>query len=75
MNAADPERRGSTLAVHTTLGTSMAFLGPLASGFALDLTGSGGTVSSWAACFIVLAAGVALGPLALWLLGRRQSGA
>jgi MFS family permease len=75
MNAADPERRGSTLAVHTTLGTSMAFLGPLASGFALDLTGSGATVSSWAACFIVLAAGVALGPLALWRLGRRQSGA
>jgi MFS family permease len=75
MNAADPERRGSTLAVHTTLGTSMAFLGPLASGFALDLTGGGATAASWAACFAVLAAGVALGPLALWRLGRRQSGA
>ncbi|MGH6903032.1 MAG: hypothetical protein ACREIR_09870 [Geminicoccaceae bacterium] len=75
MNAADPERRGSTLAVHTTLGTTMAFLAPLASGLALDLTGGGATVSSWVACFLVLAAGVALGPLALWLLGRRARGA
>jgi MFS family permease len=75
MNAADPERRGSTLAVHTTLGTAMAFLVPLASGLALDLTGGGATVGSWVACFLVLAAGVALGPLALWLLGRRPRGA
>jgi MFS family permease len=71
LNAAAPERRGSTLAVHTTLGTTMAFLAPLASGFALDLTGGGATVSSWGACFLVLAAGIAFGPLALWALGRR----
>jgi MFS family permease len=71
LNAAAPERRGSTLAVHTTLGTTMAFLAPLASGFALDLTGGGATVSSWVACFLVLAAGIALGPLALWGLGER----
>ena len=73
MDAADPERRGSTLAVHTTLGTTMAFLAPLASGSVLDLTGSGATVLSWVACFLVLGAGVTLGPLALWLLGRRAS--
>jgi MFS family permease len=71
LGAAAPERRGSTLAVHTTLGTSMAFLGPLASGFALDLTGGGATVLSWVACFLVLAAGIAFGPLALWGLGGR----
>lgn len=70
LGAAAPERRGSTLAVHTTLGTTMAFLGPLASGFALDLTGGGATVLSWVACFVVLAAGIAFGPLALWALGR-----
>jgi MFS family permease len=73
MNAADPERRGSTLAVHTTLGTTMAFLAPLASGFVLDLTGGGATVLSWVACFMVLGAGVALGPLALWSLGRGEA--
>jgi MFS family permease len=71
LGAAAPERRGSTLAVHTTLGTTMAFLAPLASGFALDLTGGGATVFSWVACFLVLAAGIALGPLALWGLGGR----
>jgi MFS family permease len=75
MNAADPERRGSTLAVHTTLGTIRAFLAPLTSGLALDLSGGGATVGSWVACFLVLAAGVALGPLALWLLGRPARGA
>lgn len=73
LGAAAPERRGSTLAVHTTLGTSMAFLGPLASGFALDLTGGGASVLSWVACFLVLAAGIAFGPLALWILGGRSA--
>ena len=71
LGAAAPERRGSTLAVHTTLGTTMAFLAPLASGFALDLTGGGATVSSWVACFLVLAAGIAFGPLALWRVAGR----
>ena len=51
----------------------MAFLAPLASGFALDLTGSGATVLSWVACFLVLAAGIALGPLAIWGLGGRDA--
>jgi hypothetical protein len=74
LGAAAPQRRGSTLAVHTTLGTTMAFLAPLASGFALDLTGSGATVLSWVACFLVLAAGIALGPLAIWALGGWWSG-
>jgi hypothetical protein len=59
--------------VHTTLGTTMAFLGPLASGLALDLTGGGATVSSWVACFLVLAAGIAFGPLALWRLAGRDA--
>jgi MFS family permease len=71
LNAAAPERRGITLAVHTTLGTTTAFLAPLASGLALDLTGGGATVGSWAACFLVLAAGIAFGPLALWRLAGR----
>ena len=58
--------------MHTTLGTTMAFLAPLASGLALDLTGGGATVSSWVACFLVLAAGIAFGPLALWCLAGRD---
>jgi MFS family permease len=73
LNSAAPERRGGTLAVHTTLGTTMAFLGPLASGLTLDMTGGGATVLSWVACFLVLAAGVAFGPLALWGTAGRDA--
>jgi MFS family permease len=68
VNAADPARRGATMAVHTTLGSAMAFVSPLASGLALDLSGGGATLGSWAAGFLVLGVGVALGPMALWLL-------
>jgi len=71
VNAAAAERRGITMAVHSTFGSLTAFLSPLASGLALDLTGGGATMLSWVACFATLGAGVALGPLALWLLGRR----
>jgi MFS family permease len=74
INAAAPERRGITMAAHSTFGSLTAFLSPLASGLALDLTGSGTTILSWVACFATLGAGVALGPLALWLLGRRAVG-
>jgi len=75
VNAAAVERRGITMAVHSTFGSFTAFLSPLASGLVLDLTGGGTTMLSWVACFATLAAGVALGPLALWLLrGARRSG-
>jgi MFS family permease len=70
VNAAAPERRGITMAVHSTFGSFTAFLSPLASGLVLDLTGSGATMLSWVACFATLGLGVALGPLALWLLRK-----
>lgn len=70
VNAAAPERRGITMAVHSTVGSFTAFLSPLASGLVLDLTGSGATMLSWVACFSTLGLGVALGPLALWLLRK-----
>jgi len=72
VNAAAAERRGITMAVHSTFGSFTAFLSPLASGLVLDLTGGGETMLSWVACFATLGLGVALGPLALWLLGRRS---
>jgi MFS family permease len=67
VNAAAPERRGITMAVHSTFGSLTSFLSPLASGLVLDLTGSGTTMLSWVACFATLGLGVALGPLALRL--------
>jgi len=69
VNAAASERRGITMAVHSTVGSLTAFLSPLASGLALDATGGGTTLLSWVACFATLGAGIALGPLALaWLV-------
>ena len=68
VSAAPAERRGITLALHSTIGCLTAFLSPLASGLVLDLTGGGATILSWAACFATLGTGVAFGPLALaWL--------
>jgi MFS family permease len=76
VNAATAERRGITMAVHSTVGSLTAFLSPLASGLVLDATGSGTTLLSWAACFATLGAGVALGPLALaWLVGSDRRAA
>ena len=75
VNAAAAERRGITMAVHSTFGSFTAFLSPLASGLVLDLTGGGTTLLSWVACFATLGAGVALGPLALWLVAADRPAA
>ena len=56
---AEPSRRGATIAVHTLLGFTAAFLGPLAFGAVLDWAGD------WGPPFAALAVVSALGPLAL----------
>jgi hypothetical protein len=58
--------RGTTLAVHSTLGFGAAFLGPLAVGMVLDLL-RGNTGLAWGMAFVCMGAGCALGPLALRL--------
>lgn len=65
MLAAEPERRGSTVALHSLLGFAAAFFGPLAQGGILDLVGDGHSVASWAVSFAVMGAIGLLGPLAL----------
>jgi MFS family permease len=58
--AAAPEGyRGTTLAVHSTLGFCSAFLGPLAVGFVLDFFG--GNSLAWGMGFVCMAAGCLLG--------------
>jgi len=69
---AAPEAQGATIAVHSSVGFAAAFLGPLAVGIALDAGGGQGAPMAWAMAFIVIALGAALGPLALWLLGRER---
>ncbi|MFQ5954771.1 MAG: MFS transporter [Kiloniellales bacterium] len=65
--------RGATMAMHACIGFMGAFLGPLAVGVVLDLTGGGLTALSWGLAFVTFAVGVAMGPLVLITLGRRGS--
>jgi MFS family permease len=55
--------RGTTLAVHSTIGFGAAFLGPLAIGVVLDVFG--GTQFAWAMAFLTMATGCLLGPIFL----------
>ncbi|OAN46570.1 MFS transporter permease [Paramagnetospirillum marisnigri] len=65
--AADPARRGATIAVHSLLGFGAGFVGPLAFGMVLDAMGGANSGSAWGLAFASLGAVVALGPLALRL--------
>lgn len=67
---APAEARGTTLAVHSTLGFGAAFLGPLATGLVLDLLQANASIA-WAGAFICMGAGVALGPLVLIAFHRK----
>lgn len=71
VQAAAPELKGATLAIQTLLGSIGAMLAPLASGFLLDLLGSG-TRAGWAAALATVAAGALLGPTALAFLARGE---
>lgn len=63
--------RGATMAVHSSIAFFGAFLGPLAFGIVLDMTGSGMEPASWGLAFLTMGAVVATGPLLLrW--ARRQ---
>jgi predicted MFS family arabinose efflux permease len=64
--AADPDNRGATMALHSTVGFSLSALGAWALGVALDAAGGPNSASAWTAAFVVLAAGILLGPLALF---------
>jgi MFS family permease len=63
--AADPDRRGATLSVHSVLGFSAGFVGPLAFGIVLDAAGGANTGLAWGLAFASLGVAAALGPLAL----------
>jgi MFS family permease len=69
---APPGYRGATMAMHACIGFTGAFLGPLAVGVVLDLSGGGATATSWGLAFMTFGLGAAMGPLALLGLGRRR---
>jgi predicted MFS family arabinose efflux permease len=64
--SAEPQGKGATMALHSTVGFGLSALAGWAVGLALDAFGGAGSARGWLAAFSVLAAGVALGPLALW---------
>lgn len=68
--AAAPEHRGATLALHSTVGFGLSAAGAWATGAALDIAGGPQSANGWLLAFIVLAAGISLGPLALLWAGR-----
>jgi predicted MFS family arabinose efflux permease len=64
--AADPSYRGATMATHSTVGFSLSALGAWVVGVALDAAGGPLSPSAWTAAFSVLAAGILVGPVALY---------
>jgi MFS family permease len=64
--AADPAFRGTTMALHSTIGFGLSAVGAWGIGVALDAAGGPMSASGWLLAFCVLGAGIALGPLALW---------
>ncbi|MBF0394987.1 MAG: MFS transporter, partial [Alphaproteobacteria bacterium] len=67
VQSAEPGRQGATMAMHSLLGFSAAFLGPLAIGVVLDQAGGGASLTAWALAFGSVGAVALLGPLAIRL--------
>lgn len=65
-SAANPNNRGATMALHSTIGFGLSGLGSWGVGVALDAAGGPQQASAWFAAFSVLAAGILIGPLALY---------
>jgi predicted MFS family arabinose efflux permease len=64
--SADPASRGATMALHSCVGFGLSAVGAWAAGVALDAGGGPSSPAGWLIAFVVLAAGIWLGPLALW---------
>ncbi len=71
--AAPTEHKGAAMAMHSFLGFAFAFLGSLAPGIALDRFGGTSSAFAWGLAFIVMALGVAMGPVALFALAKGRS--
>ena len=66
IGAAPEGYKGATMAVHTCIGFTGSFLGPLAFGVALDMTNGGVSILSWGIAFGVIGlTSAVVGPLAL----------
>ncbi len=64
--SAEPSHRGATMAMHSTVGFGLSAVGAWAAGAMLDFAGGPASASGWFAVFMLLAAAILLGPVALW---------
>jgi MFS family permease len=71
--SAEPSHRGATMAMHSTVGFGLSAAGAWAAGVTLDLAGGPASASGWLAVFLLLAASILLGPLALWWARERPA--
>jgi len=67
---AEPDRLGTSMAVHATLAFTAAFLMPFLFGAILDFAGGENSAQAWLTAFAAMAAFIAIGPLALFVLDR-----
>ena len=71
--AARQGERGATLAMHSVMGFSGGFLGPLVVGMVLDLTAGSGSIVGWGFAFMAMAAGSLAAIVGLrWLLAGKM---
>lgn len=64
--SASASHKGATMAMHSTVGFGLSALGAWAFGVALDLGGGPAAEAGWRLGFLLLAAAILMGPLALW---------
>jgi MFS family permease len=64
--SADPEFRGATMAVHSTVGFGLSAAGGWVIGVALDAGGGMQSATGWLFAFLVMAMGGLTGPIAIW---------
>jgi MFS family permease len=64
--SAEPEHRGATMAMHSTVGFGLSAAGSWITGIALDAGGGMDASTGWLIAFLVMAAGGLMGPIAVW---------
>jgi MFS family permease len=69
--AADPRYRGATMAMHSMVGFTGSFLGPLAFGAVLDGAGGDRSAVAWGVAFTSLSAVILIGPVLMLTMARR----
>jgi MFS family permease len=72
--SAEQTHRGATMAMHSTVGFGLSAVGAWAAGVVLDVAGGPAEASAWTAMFMLLAAAILLGPVALWWSRRGKAG-